>query len=228
MNKDEKRKTATAIVRGLLLQLLRQRPVLLSDLQKEYDQMKDQVFTNFDTLWRILLNIVKDARAGEIYFLIDALDECEEIYRNAFLVSLKKLAKAIQGSSVTNIKIIITCRPISEIEDILTFDDGTLRIDSATVNADLSKFIEVKINELADMRNSWPEDLVQEIRETLQEKIGGTFLWASLVLDNIFKIKIAPMVRKKLKELPTKLRAIDNFILSNIEEDCIQHAILPL
>ncbi len=73
--KDKKRKTAKAIVRGLLLQLLRQRPGLSIHLQTEYNQMKDQVFTNFNTLWRIILNIVKDARAGEIYFLIDALDE---------------------------------------------------------------------------------------------------------------------------------------------------------
>ncbi len=86
------------------------------------------------------------------------LDECEEKSREAFLVSFKKLAKAL----VANIKILTICRPILEIEDILTFDDGTLR-----VNADFSKFIEFEINELAHMRKSWSEGLVQEIRETL-------------------------------------------------------------
>ncbi len=38
-------------------------------------------------------------------------------------------------------KIVIAWSPILEIEDILTFDDGTLRIDSAAVGANLSKFI---------------------------------------------------------------------------------------
>ena len=225
-NEDERRKTAIAIVRGLLLQLLRQRPVLLSHLRIEYNEKKDEVFTNFDTLWRVLLNILKDVRPGEIYFLIDALDECEEISQEAFLVSLKKLAKAFQGSFFTDIKILITCRPKSEIEDILTLDDGTLRIDSATVNADLPKFFEAKINRLADMKKNWPDKLVQKIKETLQKKIGCTFLWASLVIDDIFKVKIASIVRKKFKELPTSLCAIHNVILGDIGEDYIQHSIL--
>lgn len=49
-NKDEKRRSAAAIIRGLLLQLIRQRPMLLSRLQIFYDQMKEHAFANFDTI----------------------------------------------------------------------------------------------------------------------------------------------------------------------------------
>lgn len=174
-NKDEKRRSATAIIRGLLLQLVRQRPILLSQLQIVYDQMKERAFENFDTLWRILLNIIQDAEAGEVYLLIDALDECGEISREAILGSLKKLAKKSQGSSVNSIKVLVTCRPISEIENILGVNDCALRIDSTNVQADLSKFIDFRINELADLRKRWPRELIQEIRETIQKRLAALF-----------------------------------------------------
>ena len=227
-NKDEKRRSATAIIRGLLLQLIRQRPILLDQLRIVHDQMKKQAFANFDTLWRILLNLIQDAEAGEVHLLIDALDECEELSREAFLVSLRKLAKESQGLSAKNIKVLITYRPISEIENILGFHDGALRIESRNIQADLAKFIDYKINELADRRKRWPPELITEIRRTVQKKIGGTFLWASLALEDIFKVNTASKVRNKLKELPISLRAIYDAILSNVQHEDIQKAILLL
>lgn len=135
-----------------MLQLIRQQTILLGQLRIVHDQIKKQAFANFDTLWRILLNIIQDAEAGEVHLLIDALDECEELSREAFLVSLKKLAKESLGSSANNIKVLIICRPISGIENILGFHDGALRIDSRNIRADLAKFVDFKINELADRR----------------------------------------------------------------------------
>lgn len=227
-NKDEKRRTATAIIRGLLLQLFRQRAKLISHLQLVFDQMGDQVFTDFDALWRILLCILKDAQTGEIYFLIDALDECEVRSRNSFIFCLEKLSRELEGSGAHKIKILITYRPISEIEEVLNFDNGTLRIDSVKVNADLSKFIDAKVGELANAKPSWPLELLHDISKTLQKRVGGTFLWAALVLHDISTVKIASKVRNKLKELPVSLRDVYDGILSSIGKDYIQDAILLL
>ena len=49
-NKDDKRNTIIAIIRGLLLQLLRQRPLLFKHIQEDYDQMRDRAFDEFDAL----------------------------------------------------------------------------------------------------------------------------------------------------------------------------------
>ena len=49
-NKDDKRNTVIAIIREFLLQLLRQRFLLFKHIQKDYDQMKDQTFNNFNVL----------------------------------------------------------------------------------------------------------------------------------------------------------------------------------
>lgn len=227
-NKDEKRRTATAIIRGLLLQLYQQRAKLISHLQIAFDHMGDQVFTDFDALWRILLCTLKDAQAGEIHFLIDALDECEVRSRSSFIFCLEKLSRELEESGAHKIKFLITCRPISEIEEVLGFDNGTLRIDSAKVNADLSKFIDAKVGELAKAKPSWPLELLHDISKTLQKRVGGTFLWAALVLHDISTVKMASKVRNKLKELPVSLRDVYDGILSSISKDYIQDAILLL
>lgn len=143
-NKVENRRTATAIIRGLWLQQFRQRAKPISHLQ-----MGDQFFTDFDALWRILLCTLKDAQAGEIYFLIDALDECEVRSRNSFIFCLENLSRELEGSGARKVRILITCQPISEIDEGLSFDNGNLRIDSAKVIADLSKFSDAKVGEVA-------------------------------------------------------------------------------
>jgi len=123
-NKDDKRNTAIAIIRGLLLQLLRQRPLLFKHIQEDYDQMRDRAFDNFDALWRIMLKILADPNAGQIYLLIDAVDECDKSsrgFRQAFLENLAELFPIEQGKESENIdvKLLITCRSESDISDEL-------------------------------------------------------------------------------------------------------------
>ncbi len=57
-DKDERRRTAIAILRGLLLQLLRQRPILFTHIQSQFDMSRDRLFTDFHALWRIFISIV--------------------------------------------------------------------------------------------------------------------------------------------------------------------------
>jgi len=137
-NKEEKRNTATSILRGLLLQLLKQRRILFKHIKADYKLQEKSLFENLDALWRILLNMLKDPNAGKIYVLVDALDECERSSRQAFLALLGELGDRM------DVKFLITCRPDLKIERAL-HDVGTcLRIDSAKINSDLSKFIDVK------------------------------------------------------------------------------------
>ena len=106
-DKVEKRRTATAILRGLLLQLLRQRPAHFKHIQSEFDMSRDSLFSNFHALWRIFVSIVQDAEVGEVCCLIDALDECEKESRQLFLTHLTRLLCS-QHRKRTHVKFIIT------------------------------------------------------------------------------------------------------------------------
>ena len=221
-DKDEKRRTATAILRGLLLQLLRQRPVLFKHIQPGFDMSRDTLFTNFHSLWRVFVSVVQDPEADDVYCLVDALDECEKESRQLFLTSLTSFFD-LQQDKTTSVKIIVTSRRENDIEEeLLSADDPyvqDLHIDKGNVNRDLYKFINVKVNQLAAKRKFRSKKTAEEIERALAQKAGGTFLYVSLVLNELRRTPESQMQRK-LQEWPSELNGIYDKILSQIEGGC--------
>jgi ankyrin repeat protein len=220
-NKDGLRSTATAILRGILLQLLKQRPALFELIREDYALKQANIVGSLDALWRPLLQMLNKCDNEQIYILIDALDECEVSSRRELLDMLGDMA----GSSKT--KVLITGRPESDIEDAAGVIGQSLRVDSAKVNDDLSKFIDIRIDELKVKKPTFPVRLIEDIRTALRDKAGGTFLWASLVLKDISSSKTSREARGKLEVLPSELSDVYKRILENIEDET-EHALLVL
>ncbi|KAH6974886.1 hypothetical protein EDB80DRAFT_741253 [Ilyonectria destructans] len=105
----ENRKTATSIVRGLLLQLVRQHRQLLDYLLPKYNERGRELFKSFDALWAIFMDTVADQHTGRKYCIIDALDECD---RESQGILLRQLRETFQsGNAPPNIRILVTSRP---------------------------------------------------------------------------------------------------------------------
>ena len=222
-DKDQGRKTPTAILRSLIWQLLLQRNELFDHIKSDFEQHKDSrvfenLFENFSALWRIFEDMLRDERAGEVFILIDALDECERSTREALLRGLKKLFQASPKSG-GKFKFLITCRP--EINDIEFELDGVgipLRMDSTKVNADLSRYIDHKAGELARTKN-YSTLLENDVKKVLKSQATGTFLWVSLMLKKLKSIPNSD-VRDTLKDLPEGLDETYSEILNrNIPEE---------
>ena len=221
-DKDENRRTATAILRGLLLQLLRQRPVLFKHVQPDFDMSRDRLFTNFHSLWRVFVSVVQDPEADDVYCLVDALDECEKESRQLFLRRLTDVF-GLQQDKTTSVKFIITSRRENDIEEELLSADTPyahdLYMDWLNVNRDLYEFINVKVDLLDSKRKFKSKKTVEEIKRALTHKAGGTFLYVSLVLNELRKTPESQMQRK-LQEWPSELNKIYDKILSQIEDGC--------
>ena len=221
-DKDGKRRTATAILRGVLLQLLRQRPVLFMHIQPRFELSPDSLWTNFHTLWRIFVGIIQDPEAGEVCCLIDALDECEKESRQLFLMNLIRLYEP-QENRTLFAKFIITSRRESDIkQEFLSTDNPRIQdihVDKGEVNGDLLKFIDFRVDELSRVKGYKPAQR-EKIRCALTEKAGGTFLYISLVLHDLKRTKIFSQVTQKLRELPSDLNKVYDRILRLIDSDC--------
>ncbi|KAH7000576.1 hypothetical protein EDB80DRAFT_618126, partial [Ilyonectria destructans] len=226
-DKDEKRKTPTAMLRSLLWQLLLQKNELFRHIQSDFEKHKnsrvfESLFENFSALWRIFQDMLRDEHAVEVFILIDALDECDSSTRNALLYGIRELFQA-SPNPTEKFKILITCRP--EIDDIKYELDGTgvsLRMDSSEVNTDLSSYIEVRVEDLAK-RKKYAEHVKASIKEALESQAGGTFLWVSLMLKELEKA-LDFEVPRKLKHLPkglneTYTRILDDNIPKERRED---------
>lgn len=224
-DKDEVRKTATAILRGLLLQILRQRPILFKYGHPDFALSRDSLFTNFHALWRIFMSVVEDKEVGVVYCLIDALDECQTESRRLLLTDFAKLFRSQQNKKIF-VKFIVTSRRKNDIEESLsTVSPATqnLQVDSGRINDDLYEFIDVKVEELST-RKRYSADLKEMIKSVLTEKAGGTFLYVSLVLDDLSRMKAQSLVRKKLQELPLDLNRLYNKIITQIEVEYVEIA----
>lgn len=226
-DKDEKRRTPTSMLRSLIWQLLLQKNELYRHIQSDFEKHKDNrvfesLFENFSALWRIFQEMLCDEDAGEVFILIDALDECDSSTRNALLYGLRELLQA-SPNPTAKFRILITCRP--EIDDIKYELDGmgvSLRMDSSEVNTDLSNYIEDRVKDLAK-RKKYAQHVKASIKEALESQAGGTFLWVSLMLKELEKA-LDFEVPRKLKHLPkglneTYTRILDDNIPKERRED---------
>lgn len=221
-DKDERRRTATAILRGVLLQLLRQRPVLFKHIQPPFNVLRNRLFTDFHALWRVFVVMIQDSEAGEICCLIDAFDECEKDSRQLFLTNLVGLFSPRQ-SNKTSAKLILISRRENDIEGELLGEDSPfaqyLHVGTGKVNRDLSKFIDMKVDQLSTSRKFRSKNTSEEIKRALAEKAGGTFLYVSLVLNELKKTPES-RIQRRLQERPSELYRIYDKILSQVEGGC--------
>jgi hypothetical protein len=97
-------------------QLLLQRNELFRHVQPDFEKHTDNrvfkgLFDNFSALWRIFQAMLRDERAGDVFILVDALDECERSTRETLLCSIRKLFESSSAAGLGKFKLLITCRP---------------------------------------------------------------------------------------------------------------------
>ncbi|KAK4098108.1 hypothetical protein N658DRAFT_488640 [Parathielavia hyrcaniae] len=101
------RKTATAIVHRLLLQLVQQHLRLIEHVLPKYEERKARAFDSFDA-------------SGRKYCVVDALDECKKDEQDTLLKQIEETFGRDRSSACTlNLSILITSRP----QDIDKFID---------------------------------------------------------------------------------------------------------
>lgn len=232
-NQDDRRNSATAILRGILFQLLQRFPDFFYCVEKDYRIKQKSFIQNLDSLWRAVVRILKasESRNIDVCVLVDALDECDLSSRGEFLSLVEDVG------SVTTAKFIITGRPEADIEDAINsvqqkrngqVFSRSVRVDSAHINNDLSKFIDHRVQKLESAKKTWPQRLIEDIRRSLNDKAGGTFLWVSLVSEDIEKARTAQMAKKKLQTLPSDLSEVYWRILTSIGPEYVDVAAFVL
>ena len=149
-NKDEKRNTATTIIRGLIFQLLQLRKKLFDYILPTFKIQKNSLFagSSFETLWKIFESMVRDPILGTAYCVLDGLDECDEASLEVLLEKFAVLFSAkTNGSSVCHLNLIVLSRDLPDFipELLSSFPRIRLNPDADTeISSDINQFIEVK------------------------------------------------------------------------------------
>jgi len=224
---DEQKKVTTALS-ALLHQLFSQKPTLINYAMSEDATNGDKLTRSFYTLWSILTKAVADPKAGEIFCILDALDECAEVGRYQIINAVSAFyQQASFRRNVSRLKFFVTSRPYLDIErrfsDLIS-NFPTIRLQSEQESLAISREIDIVIKSRVSKLGSELR-LNDSEKSNLEMELLGmthrTYLWLSLILDIIRKT-IRPTSRKLkaiISTLPPTVEMAYEAILSRIEKD---------
>ncbi|KAI1125800.1 hypothetical protein F5Y10DRAFT_294384 [Nemania abortiva] len=208
------RKTATSVIRGLLLQLIQQHPQLLDYLLPKYKERKGEIFKSFDTLWPIFLAVAADEPTGPKYCIIDALDECDTESQETLLWQFEQ---TFRGQDVTsNLRILVTSRPNREIQEHL---QDFMNRDLASFperRKDVDRCIDERVNNLAK-KKKYTDKVKKQVLEIIRAKAEDTFLWVGIVCDELQYVFSKDAVQV-LHKLPKGLHSLYKNLLDTAVE----------
>ncbi|KAF2682821.1 beta transducin-like protein HET-D2Y, partial [Lentithecium fluviatile CBS 122367] len=215
---DSRINNATAVLRGLLYLLIDQQPPLVSHIRKKHDRAGKSLFEDVNAwhaLSEIFTNTLQDPSLRSTYLIIDALDEC--------VTDLPKLLGFIvQKSSVSSrVKWIISSRNDAYIEQRLRLDDSRARLslelkeNAEQVSRAVNAYIDHCLLELTAIQHD--ELLRRSVRQEIQRKANGTFLWVSLVIKELNEA-MDWEVLQILKDIPTELEDVYRRMVEQIKQ----------
>lgn len=214
---DIRLNNATAVVKGLIYLLLYQKRSLIANVRKKFDHVGGQLFegtNSWDELSRILIAILEDESLQTTFLIIDALDECD--------TNLDQLLYLIEKvSSLPRAKIIVSSRNWPKINNGLGSTihkvQLSLELNQEKVSAAVNEWIRYKVGLLAQSK-SYDKEMQDTVEEYLVSKAHHTFLWASLVCQQLGKPDVLKRhTYKTLYSFPPGLDSLYERMLDQID-----------
>ncbi|KAI2638093.1 hypothetical protein GGS21DRAFT_455281 [Xylaria nigripes] len=224
--KDQDQNTVRQALCALLHQLFLQKPSLLEHATTQYDRDGAGLINSTTSLWTVLLNAAKDARAGSVIVVLDALDECDESEFKDLIWYLESQFRSNE-STPGRLKYLLTCRPYEQITSKFQHLSETfpyIRIpgeeESETISQEVNHVIKKRLEDLAKEKG-----LTDQVKDHLAEKLLSiphrTYLWVYLVFDYLtaesFK-KTLKGVDSTMESLPKNVNQAYGQILSKSRE----------
>ena len=241
-SKDDRRKNATSILRGIIYQTLTQRPELCIYFRTEYERQKEHLLSSPNTLqalWRILQKIFSHPNLERVYIVVDALDECDPESADDLLTLLEPYTRhadctdnhaelPLKHTSCI-VKILLTSRNEVAIKQRL-FESLEISMEHNAISVDhaVRAYVDLKVQHLQRQKR-YDEKLRAFVEEQLLEKAQGTFLWAALACRELSKPAVRLLQTKTvLQKLPPGLMPLYDRIMGQIlsgeDEESRDHA----
>ena len=136
----------------------------------------------FYILSDIFQHMVQDPKLTVAYLIVDALDECE--------VGLPRLLDLITWTAPAQsscIKWIVSNRNRYDIEQCFglggSYTRLSLELNANHISHAVDVYVDHRVSQLVSLRNN--KVLQGKVREQMHQKSDGTFLWVSLVFEEL-------------------------------------------
>ncbi|KAE8407388.1 WD40-repeat-containing domain protein [Aspergillus pseudonomiae] len=220
-DKDGQVDQSLMAVKSLLWLLLSQYPYLVQYVHQEAQSSQGNLFDGeyaFTVTCDLINTMLQDDKIDPVIVILDGLDECEYKARTRLINFLGSL---LQLNSVGNVrvKVLISSRPLEEIKTAVngiksTIPRATLAVDNISLEGPITAFIEWNIDRLEESTED--KTLLLTIRRELRKRASNTFLWVSLVCQELNHYGLH-MWENILGEIPDGLVELYDKLLAMLE-----------
>jgi ankyrin repeat protein len=225
-DKVKSQRDATAILRGILYQILHQHRKLIKHVKSRLELDGPSLANSFPALWELFLKIVGESTSGATGVIVDAIDECEGRTRRNFLNAVVQLVNEphdIHRQSRNCIKFLITSRPsLGNSYNLTGLMKNRLPIEQnqGIVSEDVKLVIRSKVGEIAH-KFGCDDETRRYLEQVLYSKSDQSFLWLNMVLH---RLEASPKASKRdferiINTFPQNLEATYSRFLHEIPSE---------
>lgn len=218
---DKTLNSNTAALRSLLWMLFLQQPHLLSHLREKYENAPmsfrgDRAFIN---LSKVFESILTDPDLKPVYFIVDALDECDQGLPD--LIGLISTSLAVSDK----VKWLVSSRPTVPLKT----EEATkslVELDSQKLKGPVAAYIHHQLSRLTvdNGDNGYTKAIIDKISSEITRRAQNTFLWVWFIFQELTKLdKLGKMLNgsyalRTVQRFPPGLSALYGRIMDTIEE----------
>ncbi|KAK3707864.1 hypothetical protein LTR37_011866 [Vermiconidia calcicola] len=217
-SEHEQRNTATAILRGLLWRITAKRRELTRHLLDYFGnpRLTQATLSSRETLWSLFKTILQDPELGELFCVLDGLDECTLDSSRWLTTKLVRFfsCEPVESSNINRTRMVVVSQDMLGLrqEAQVRFD----RDNDAQVASDIKVFASARVRELSGL-DGYSEAFRETVETAVLARAEGTFLWIGFVMDELSRKATCTEVLEALKFLPYGLHAYYGRMLLQIQ-----------
>lgn len=217
-HENDKRNTATAILKSLIYQIIEKKPALFRTVQNSFEtqQKTDYTLSSPEALWTVFQTLTNSPELGFFFCVVDGLDECDTESIKFLVAKVSRHFTNNDNPSLSpGFRLVVVSREIHLLKGL-----PTIRLDpdfDEQVHDDIQRFVCEKVQELYKI-NGFNPNLAEHVTRTLLERSEGTFLWVGLVMNELLQKATCTELLNSLETLPNGLPGIYRQILLRIEQ----------
>ncbi|RDW84050.1 uncharacterized protein DSM5745_04376 [Aspergillus mulundensis] len=217
-HESDKCNSAKAVLSGLIHQIITKNPTLFRHANSSFDtdEKADYTLSSPEGLWAIFRDIVHDPEIGQVFCVIDGLDECDEESISFLGPKFQQLYSGKQGDHPSlGFRVAVVSRELHAMKG-----SPTIQLDpdfDEEINSDITLFVRSRVNELYRI-DGFNSTLAEHVEKLLLQRSEGTFLWVGFVINELLQKTTCSELLASLDTLPKGLPGIYNRVLLKINE----------
>jgi hypothetical protein len=193
-DQDGQRNKFTSVVKAILAQLLRQNPIILPYLYDECLKSAKVTLASSQDCIKLLGTVLQ--AVPQTFLIIDGIDECEQKERRAILNFFTSVI-ASDDIKPGKLRGLFVSQELSDIETALHMAES-LRLTEDHSELDIRNFAVKWAMRIQGRFTQMPDPAREHIVKLVCDGAGGMFLFAKLVLENLYDQENLENVYKEL------------------------------